>query len=158
VLATVGSPLIVNFPGLEEANWVLAQDLLEHVELGGFKGFYPAQLSGGMRQRVAVDRALAIEPDFLLLDEPFAGLDLALRMQIVEFLRRLLDEEARTAVYVTHDVREALALGDRMVLLSARPAQVQHMFNLRGQAKNGWRLEPRLRQIEEEAILALLAD
>ncbi len=135
-----------------------ARDLLARVGLGGFETYYPAQLSGGMRQRVAIARALAVEPDFLLLDEPFAGLDFALRMRMIEFLRRLLDEEARTAVYVTHDVREALALGDRLVLLSARPAQVQHIFDLWGQPRDGWRLGAGLRQIEAEVMTALLAD
>ena len=85
-------------------------------------------------------------------------LDFALRMRMIEFLRRLLDEEARTAVYVTHDVREALALGDRLVLLSARPAQVRHIFDLRGQPRDGWRLGAGLRQIEAEVMTALLAD
>ena len=135
-----------------------ARDLLARVELTGFETYYPAQLSGGMRQRVAIARALAVEPDFLLLDEPFAGPDYALRMRMIKFLRRLLDKEARTAVYVTHDVREALALGDRLVLLSARPAQVRHIFDLRGQPRDGWRLGEELRQIEAEVMTALLAD
>jgi NitT/TauT family transport system ATP-binding protein len=133
-------------------------DLLARVGLGGFETYYPAQLSGGMRQRVAIARALAVEPDFLLLDEPFAGLDLALRMRMIEFLRRLLDDEARTAVYVTHDVREALALSDRLVLLSARPARVRRVFDLRGQPRDGWRLGAGLRQIEDEVMASLLAD
>ncbi len=135
-----------------------ARDLLTRVELDGFAAYYPAQLSGGMRQRVAIARALAIEPDFLLLDEPFAGLDSILRMRMIEFLRRLLDEDDRTAVYVTHDVREALALGDRLVLLSARPAQIRHIFDLRGQPREGWRLGKELRQIEAEVMTVLLAD
>jgi len=130
--------------------------LLARVGLDGFESYYPAQLSGGMRQRVAIARALAVEPDFLLLDEPFAGLDFALRM--IEFLRRLLDEGDRTAVYVTHDVREALVLGDRLVLLSARPAQARHIFDLQGQSRDGWRLGAELRQIEAEVMTALLAD
>ena len=66
----------------------------------------------------------------MLLDEPFAGLDYAFRMRMIEFLRRLLNEEARTAVCVTHDVGQALVLGDGLVLLSARPAQVRHIFDL----------------------------
>jgi NitT/TauT family transport system ATP-binding protein len=77
---------------------------------------------------------------------------------MIGFLRRLLDEEARTAVYVTHDVQESLALGDRLVLLSARPGQVRHIFDLRGQPRDGWRLGEELRQIEAEVLTALLAD
>jgi ABC-type nitrate/sulfonate/bicarbonate transport system ATPase subunit len=134
------------------------RDLLARLGLSGFEHYYPAQLSGGMRQRVAIARALAVEPDLLLLDEPFAGLDFALRMRTIDFLHRLLEEEGRTAVYVTHDVREALALGDRLVLLSARPARVRHVFDLRGKPRDGWRLGPGLRQIEDEVMTALLGE
>jgi hypothetical protein len=73
-------------------------------------------------------------------------------------LRRLLDEETRTAVYVTHDVREALLLGDRLVLLSAHQAQSRRIFDLRGQPRDGWRLGVGLRQIEDEVMTVLLAD
>jgi len=134
------------------------RDLLARVGLEGFEAYLPAQLSGGMRQRVAIARALAVEPDFLLLDEPFAGLDFALRLRMIEFLRHLLDEENRTAVYVTHDVREALMLCDRLILLSARPAQIQQVFDLREQPRDGWHLGAELRQIEAQVLAALVAD
>jgi len=135
-----------------------ARELLERVGLDGFEAYHPSQLSGGMRQRVAIARALAVQPDFLLLDEPFAGLDFALRLQMIEFLHRLLDQQGSTAVYVTHDVREALALGDRLVLLSARPAQVRQVFDLRGHPREGWQLGAELHQIEDEVTATLLAD
>ena len=135
-----------------------ARDLLARVGLDGFEAYHPTQLSGGMRQRVAIARALAVEPDLLLLDEPFAGLDFALRLQMIEFLHRLLVEQDRAAVYVTHDVREALALSDRLVLLSARPAQVRQIFDLRGQPREGWKLGAELRQLEAEVTATLLAD
>jgi NitT/TauT family transport system ATP-binding protein len=134
------------------------RDLLARVGLDGFEAYHPPQLSGGMRQRVAIARALAVEPDFLLLDEPFAGLDFALRLQMIEFLRSLLAEQDRTAVYVTHDVREALVLGDRLILLSPRPAKILKSFDLRGRAREGWKLGEELGQIEAEVTAALLAD
>jgi len=87
-------------------------------------GKYPHHLSGGMRQRVALARALAIEPDLLLLDEPFAALDLGLRRQMQDLLRDQIDRAGLSAVLVTHDVVEAVRLADRLVVLSARPARV----------------------------------
>jgi ABC-type nitrate/sulfonate/bicarbonate transport system ATPase subunit len=132
------------------------RELLARVGLGGFEAYHPSQLSGGMRQRVAIARALAVDPDFLLLDEPFTGLDFAIRLQMIEFLRGLLADQDRTAVYVTHDVREALALSDRLVLLSARPAQVRQVFDLRDKARQGWQLGAELRHIEAEVTARLL--
>jgi len=142
----------------QEQREARVRELLAQVGLTGFEAYHPAQLSGGMRQRVAIARALAVDPDFLLLDEPFSGLDFALRLQMIDFLRHLLTEQNCTAVYVTHDVREALALGDRLVLLSARPAQVRQVFDLRGQPRNGWRLGAEMLQIEAEVTAMLLAD
>ncbi len=156
-LDNVGLVLLGSMP-LREEREAHARRLLADVGLEGFEGYHPAQLSGGMRQRVAIARALAVAPDFLLLDEPFAGLDFALRLRMLDFLRHLLADDGRTAVYVTHDVREALALGDRMVLLSSRPARIQQVFDLRDKPKDGWRLGPELRQIETEVMMALLAD
>ena len=155
-LENVALVLLQTIPGREPRE-ARARELLVRVGLEGFEAYHPPQLSGGMRQRVAIARALAVEPEFLLLDEPFAGLDFALRLQMIEFLRQLLAEQDRTAVYVTHDVREALALGDRLVLLSARPAQVRQVFDLRGQPREGWQLGAELRQIEAQVTAGLLA-
>lgn len=141
-----------------EARAERAKELLRRVDLAGFEGYSPAQLSGGMRQRVAIARALAVEPDFLLLDEPFASLDFSLRLQMIAFLRTLLagSDGAFTAIYVTHDVREALMLGHRLCLLSPRPARIRRLFDLGGGPSDDWRLDDRLRQIEEQVIEALL--
>jgi sulfate transport system ATP-binding protein len=92
--------------------------LLELVQLSGLGKRYPAQLSGGQRQRMALARALAPEPDVLLLDEPFGALDARVRTELREWLRRLHDEVHVTTVFVTHDQEEALELADRIVVMN----------------------------------------
>ena len=94
------------------------QDLLELVQLGGFSHRYPAQLSGGQRQRMALARALAVEPEVLLLDEPFGALDARVRQELRAWLRRLHEEIEVTTILVTHDQEEAMELADRIVLMN----------------------------------------
>jgi NitT/TauT family transport system ATP-binding protein len=98
--------------------------ILEDVQMSDFASYYPPQLSGGMAQRVALARAFVAPGSLLLLDEPFQGLDLSLRLSLIEVFKRLLQAHPRTSVFVTHSVREALLVGDDIVLLSARPARV----------------------------------
>jgi NitT/TauT family transport system ATP-binding protein len=100
----------------------LAHPLFERFGLAGFERSRPAQLSGGMRQRIAFLRTLLAGKPVLLLDEPFASLDAITRAEMQEWLARALATEARTAILVTHDVEEALYLSDRVTVLSARPA------------------------------------
>jgi NitT/TauT family transport system ATP-binding protein len=88
---------------------------LERVGLAGFEHYHPAELSGGMAQRVAVARALAVEPAILLMDEPFSSMDAALKASLMATLQQILKERQTTAVYVTHDLTEALQLADRIV-------------------------------------------
>ncbi len=99
---------------------------IDLVGLTGHEDKYPDQLSGGMRQRVALARTLASGPRILLMDEPFGALDTHTKQRIQEELCALLDEEPKMMLFVTHDIEEALFLGDRIVMLGPRPARVAH--------------------------------
>jgi NitT/TauT family transport system ATP-binding protein len=101
---------------------------LRLVHLSQFKDSYTHQLSGGMRQRVALARALATEPDVLLMDEPFAALDAQTRDLLHDELERIWAETGRTIIFVTHNVREAIRLGDRVALLTFRPGRLKREF------------------------------
>ncbi len=102
-----------------------AGEMLRFIGLDGFGESYPHQLSGGMKQRVELARALAGESDILLMDEPFSALDYLTRLRMRQELSRLLHERPRTVVFVTHDIDEAAQLADRIVVLSARPARIE---------------------------------
>ena len=110
----------------------------EHLELVGLKGFensYPHQLSGGMSQRAAIARGLANNPTILRLDEPFGALDALTRIQMQKEITRIQREQGTTMVMVTHDIDEAIVLGDRIVVMSARPGQIKDIITVetRGQ-------------------------
>ena len=100
------------------------------VRLQGFERSYPSDLSGGMKQRLQVARALAVNPDILFLDEPFGALDSVTRLIMRGELLRIWQSERRTIIFVTHDVDEAVQLADRVVVLSSRPAKVEHVLSI----------------------------
>jgi NitT/TauT family transport system ATP-binding protein len=107
-----------------------ALDLLEFVGLGAFGRYYPNELSGGMRQKLALARALAAEPSVMLMDEPFSSLDIETRANIqVEFLS-LRDRKHLTTIFVTHDIRQAIFLGDRVLVMSPRPGTIKHCIKI----------------------------
>ena len=101
-----------------------AMTWLEKVGLTDFASYYPAQLSGGMQQRVGLARALALDPQLLLMDEPFGALDAQTRVLLQEELERIWEAEAKTVVFITHDIEEALFLSDRVLVMSARPGKI----------------------------------
>jgi NitT/TauT family transport system ATP-binding protein len=101
-----------------------AEKLLERCHLKGFGDHYPYQLSGGMRQRAALARTLAVDPQVLLLDEPFSALDAQTKMVLQRDLAELIDAEGKTGLLITHDLVEAAALADRVLVMSARPGTI----------------------------------
>ncbi len=115
---------------LDEDSIKVAKDLLHSYGLGDFNKSYPYQLSGGMRQRVALIRTLLLEPDLLLLDEPFSALDYQTRLAISDEIGTILKKEKRTAIMVTHDISEAISMSDRVVVLTKRPGTIKKIFNI----------------------------
>lgn len=107
-----------------------SQQYLRLVHLSGFESSYVHQLSGGMKQRVALARSLVTEPAVLLMDEPFAALDAQTRDLLHEELERIWSETGKTIVFVTHNVREAVRLGDRVMLLTFRPGRIKSQFDI----------------------------
>jgi NitT/TauT family transport system ATP-binding protein len=105
--------------------------------LGGFEGYYPSRVSGGMRQRAAIARALAIEPDLLLMDEPFGALDAQNRRIMQAEVRRIWRETGRTILFVTHAIEEAVAIGTTLIMLSARPSHIRQLVRNDGRIERG---------------------
>ena len=113
-----------------EERRALARRFIEMVHLKGFERSYVHQLSGGMRQRVAIARALAINPAVLLMDEPFGALDALTRDRLHAELELIWSSTRKTILFVTHNVREAVALGDRVLVFSPRPGRIVREFRI----------------------------
>jgi NitT/TauT family transport system ATP-binding protein len=107
-----------------------AMEILKLVQLDGFEDYYPGQLSGGMQQRVGLARALAIEPGILLMDEPFGSVDDQTRMLLQDELLKIWEQSQKTVIFVTHDIEEALFLGDRIVVMCARPSKISRVIEV----------------------------
>jgi NitT/TauT family transport system ATP-binding protein len=123
VLRNVAFGLELRGVGKKERDSI-ARDYIEKMNLKGFEDAYPHQLSGGMRQRVGLARAMAVDADILLMDEPFASVDEQIRRKFQEDLLRLLSEENKSVVFVTHSIEEAVYLSDQIVILAPAPAHV----------------------------------
>jgi NitT/TauT family transport system ATP-binding protein len=108
-----------------------ARDFLALVKLTGFEDRYPYEISGGMKQRAAIARALAPDPDILLMDEPFGALDAQTRVLLQEELARVVAAAKRTALFVTHSIEEAVFLADRIVVMSSHPGRVHSIYDVR---------------------------
>ena len=104
--------------------------MLKDYGLWDFRNVRPSQLSGGMRQRAALIRTLALQPELLLLDEPFSALDYQTRLSVCEDIYRIIKKEQKTAVLVTHDLSEAISMADRIFVLSKRPAEIKKEIKL----------------------------
>ena len=115
---------------LSKENKLYVKNLLKKYGLSSFEKSYPKQLSGGMRQRVALIRTLAIRPDILLLDDPFSALDYQTRINVSDDVFKIIKEEKKTAIMVSHDISESVSLADRVIVLSKRPATVKSVYNI----------------------------
>lgn len=126
----------------------IAKKYIDMVQLGGFENKYPKELSGGMKQRVAIARGYALNSEVLLLDEPFGALDAQTRSQLQEDLLKTWEMERKTCFFITHDVDECVLLASKVIIMSARPGQVKEIINIdlpypRNQAT---KLEPKFQE------------
>ena len=143
--------LVLKPLGLERgARETRAAGYLALAGLQGFEGYYPGRVSGGMRQRAAIARALAIEPDVLLMDEPFGALDAQNRRIMQQEVRRIWAETGRTILFVTHSIEEAAAIGTTLIMLSARPSRVRALIRNDGSQERGKLIDDLTTMVMEE--------
>ena len=121
---------------LTKNNIEKVKKLLETYGLKDFIKKYPNNLSGGMRQRVALIRTLATEPDILLLDEAFSALDYQTRLAVSDDVWKIIKKEKKTTIMITHDIAEAISMADRVIVLTSRPAKVKNIYNIQMKNKN----------------------
>jgi ABC-type nitrate/sulfonate/bicarbonate transport system ATPase subunit len=128
---------------------------IEMVELEGFEHHYPHQLSGGMQRRAELARALAVNPDILIMDEPFSGLDFLTHMKMREEVVNMHEFIGKTTIVVTHDIDDALIMGDRIVVMSERPAKVKMDRGLSFARPRDFQKDPDLNKLRSEIFLML---
>jgi NitT/TauT family transport system ATP-binding protein len=116
---------------LSDNSYVQINELLNTYGLITFKNSRPSELSGGMRQRAALIRTLLLEPDILLLDEPFSALDYQTRLEVADDIWGIIRTEKKTAILITHDISEAISMADRVIVLSSRPGTVKNVFDIK---------------------------
>src|SRR5262249_23281584 len=140
--------LVLRPLGLDRAaSHETAQRYLRFVGLTGFEEYYPNRVSGGMRQRAAIARALSIEPELLLMDEPFGSLDAQNRRIMQAEVKRIWEETGKTIVFVTHAIEEAVAVGTTLVMMSARPARVRELIRKNDAGRDRHALVDHLNQV-----------
>ncbi len=139
----------------EEEKSAQIQEFINMVELAGFENHYPSQLSGGMQRRAELARALAVNPEMLIMDEPFNGLDFLTHMKMREEVVNMHEFIAKTTLMVTHDIDDALVMGDRIVVMGDRPTQVKLVRKLEmGRPRNLDR-DPELAALRDELFFML---
>jgi ABC-type nitrate/sulfonate/bicarbonate transport system ATPase subunit len=131
------------------------QEYIEMVELEGFEDHYPYQLSGGMQRRAELARAIVVNPDILIMDEPFSGLDFLTHMKIREEVVNMHELFGKTTLVVTHDIDDALVMGDRIVVMSGRPSSVKLERKLDFPHPRNFEKETELRELRDEVFLML---
>lgn len=129
--------------------------LIRLIELDGFADYYPSQLSGGMRQRVSIARTFACPSDIILMDEPLNGLDIALKQNMIRWFTQIWKADKRTVIFVTHDVDEALLLGNEIVVLSRAPARIVAYEKINEPAGNRCTEEPHFKKLKQILLNAL---
>lgn len=116
---------------LTDSSYVMINDLMKTYGLIAFKDAKPSELSGGMRQRAALIRTLLLEPDILLLDEPFSALDYQTRLEVSDDIWGIIQNEKKTAILITHDISEAVSMAERIIVLSSRPGTVKSIIDIK---------------------------
>ncbi|MBW4084569.1 ABC transporter ATP-binding protein [Paenibacillus sp. S150] len=135
-----------------------AERLLQMVGLDGFGQYYPKQLSGGMRKRVALARTFAYDPDIYLMDEPFGPLDAQTRVKIGEEFLKIWERVGKSVLFITHDIEEAIALSDRVIVMSARPGRIKADFKINLERPRPFydiRFDPVFKELQKEIWLQM---
>ncbi len=132
-----------------------AERLIRQVDLEKFADYYPAQLSGGMRQRVSIARAFACHSDIILMDEPLSGLDITLKQSMIKWFSQIWRGDRRTVIFVTHDVDEALLLGNEIFVFSKPPVKIVSKVKIETPLENRDLDNPHLKEMKQQLIKAI---